>query len=239
MTSEAHYFGRPDLPQDSFRFNKLDLFVSYDRRERIVEWRYESEQGPILELERAGQIITGMTLQEAWIASGEFTGIAHAIYYQFARLLGYFGPRNEDQTNSIVCRCFGISEQQLLDEIIANNEVDALKLRKTTRAGAGCGSCLVDVQTLIQSYCDQKAIASSYGKRPAGLNPLEFLIKLATAWESWQKSHKTQAAAEFVGVDGYKVFVRCEESGRVHLENFAREASAKLKVNFSFEFDWS
>src|SRR5690606_19573336 len=101
MTSEMQFFGRPDLPQDSFRFNNLELFVNYDRRERIVEWRYESQRGPIVELERAGQIISGMTLQEAWIASSEFSGIAHALYYQFGRLLGHFGPRNEVHTNTI------------------------------------------------------------------------------------------------------------------------------------------
>lgn len=239
MTNELQFFGRPDLPQDCFRLNGLELFVNYDRRERIVEWRYESEQGPILELERAGQIIMGMSLQEAWLASADFSGIAHALYYQFGRLLGYFGPRNEVHANTIVCRCFGISEQQLLDEIISNNEVDALKLRKTTRAGAGCGSCLVDIQTLIQNYCDEKAIASSFGKRPAGLNPLEFLLKLAGAWRTWLQQRGATSSAQFVGVDGYNVYIKCQHSERELLESFAREGRTKLKTNFSFEFDCS
>lgn len=233
------FFGRPDLPQDIFRYNNLELFVNYDRRERIVEWRYESEQGPIFELERAGRIVTGMTLQEAWLASSNFDGIAHALYYQFGRLLGYFGPRNEVHSNTIICRCFGISEQQLLDEIIANSEVDALKLRKATRAGAGCGSCLVDMQTLIQSYCDEKAIASSYGKRPLGLNPLEFLVKLAAAWQTWQKQFRKRSDAQFIGIDGYKVFVKCHKGDQEVLEEFAREARAQLRANFSFDFDYS
>jgi|GEM_PF-4766815 len=48
-----------------------------------------------------------------------------------------------------ICTCFGVSKQQIIDAICAYNIKGVDQITKATRAGAGCGSCRVQIREII------------------------------------------------------------------------------------------
>ncbi|MBK22732.1 MAG: hypothetical protein CME70_01900 [Halobacteriovorax sp.] len=51
--------------------------------------------------------------------------------------------------DELICRCFGIYKNELLDVLDSNPEFKEKDLTNATRAGAGCSTCLGDFQELF------------------------------------------------------------------------------------------
>lgn len=58
------------------------------------------------------------------------------------------GPHEESR---IVCRCFGVSEEQIIRAIKENNLTTVAEVTNFTKAGGGCGNCLDDIARIIAS----------------------------------------------------------------------------------------
>ncbi len=57
------------------------------------------------------------------------------------------GPHCHDE--HIVCRCFGVSEE-LIQNIVKENALSSVdEVTNYTKAGGGCGDCIVDIQKII------------------------------------------------------------------------------------------
>ena len=59
---------------------------------------------------------------------------------------------------ALVCTCFGISEDSIVDAIAANGYTDIEQVVDCCRAGSGCGSCRMLIQEIIDSR-DVRSIA--------------------------------------------------------------------------------
>lgn len=57
-------------------------------------------------------------------------------------------PRDED-LQALVCRCHGVTEEQIRNAITEDACDDVDKIAALTFAGTGCGSCKVDVQKVL------------------------------------------------------------------------------------------
>ncbi|HEX6126816.1 MAG TPA: iron-sulfur cluster assembly scaffold protein [Pyrinomonadaceae bacterium] len=52
---------------------------------------------------------------------------------------------------ALVCTCFGVSEETIVDAISANQLNDVIEVAENCRAGSGCGSCRMLIQELLDA----------------------------------------------------------------------------------------
>ncbi len=60
----------------------------------------------------------------------------------------------------IVCRCLKITEDAVIEAIVASGVSNVRELRRCTGAGQGCTACLRRLQLLIQEHAELLAKAS-------------------------------------------------------------------------------
>jgi bacterioferritin-associated ferredoxin len=60
----------------------------------------------------------------------------------------------------IVCRCLKITEDAVIEAIVASGVSNLRELRRCTGAGQGCTACLRRLQLLIQEHAEVLAKAS-------------------------------------------------------------------------------
>lgn len=231
--TKPQFFSIPELPQDHFTFNEINFYLTLDRHERIREWNYHNSLGVNTELENYGGQVIGQKIQDAFKLSHNFTGAGIAIYWQLGRLLGYWPTTFKQEC--VICRCFGVGEAQL-SELIKNSPMtSALALRKLTKAGAGCGQCLVDVEAMVQSHNDRHGIDLGAKTKPAGLNPLSFLIKMSEVWNKWCEQNGHHSKLQFKGVNGYHILAAWEDREQEFVDRFKEDSKHKIEINFVFE----
>jgi len=227
------FFGEPLLAQDHMRFNAMDFYLTLDRHERIAEWNYKTDYGVDQRFEKIGQKILGLTIHQAWQACATFEA-GLPVYFHLSRLLGMSATMNLQQNSHIICRCFGVSAETLERELHRSSDYSLEFVAKKTRASLGCGSCLSDVRSMVQALKDTKAIDSGVKTRPLGMNPIDFMLLLASAWEQWRKRNDIEHEMKFIGVKGYCVYIRAEVE-TIALERFLEYARQALKVNFNLQ----
>jgi len=66
-------------------------------------------------------------------------------------LLAANPPANAIDAGRKVCTCFGVSEDQILDVITANDCQTVACVGKLTQAGTNCGSCRSDISALVKA----------------------------------------------------------------------------------------
>ena len=85
----------------------------------------------------------------------------------------------------LVCRCFGVSQKHI-DDILKKEPTTCLfDITNQTKAGAACGSCENDIQTMIEEFRINQAsflfenneIRNRKRIRPLGLSPSEFFLQ--------------------------------------------------------------
>lgn len=228
MNSQT-FFGQPMLAQDHFKFDGVDYYLNLDRHERISEWKYQSASGEDAALEAAGNILLGKKLSEAWRLSFAFNGVAHAVYWQLGRLLGYWPNA---QNSQLVCRCFGVSLSEIEKSLNTNPQSDTLELRKKSRAGAGCGSCMNELGLCVQKFRDLHRLPASSSARPLGLNPIEFMLQIGKSWQQWSSANQIEASLTLKGVRGYQVYAQWDESADQVVQKFYNELKTVTGCNF-------
>ena len=78
-----------------------------------------------------------------------------------------FDTPYDDDLDALVCRCHGVSEQQIRDAISEDSCDDIDKVAAMTFATTGCASCKVDVQKILDDVL-QPEQKSSVGGQAAG-----------------------------------------------------------------------
>jgi assimilatory nitrate reductase catalytic subunit len=66
------------------------------------------------------------------------------------KLLSGAGATGPDQ-GQIVCACFGVGMRQILDAIRDRRLADVVAVGEALRAGTNCGSCIPELQALLQA----------------------------------------------------------------------------------------
>ena len=62
---------------------------------------------------------------------------------------------------ALVCTCFGISEDTIVEFIAAENPATVEEVSNACRAGSGCGSCRMIIQELIDTAVRERAMTKS------------------------------------------------------------------------------
>ena len=133
----------------------------------------------------------------------------------------------EDKGSSpIICHCFSVSEQQIIDAVVKNGAKTVDDVSKITNAGLACGRCLGNIQKIIDKYVKKE------DKTP--LNPVQRIIKINTIIDTViaPELRKDFGDIELVNVDGNSVFVKLKghcstcQNAKLTLKNFVE---TKLK----------
>ncbi|MBF1999407.1 MAG: Fe-S cluster assembly protein NifU [Synechococcales cyanobacterium M58_A2018_015] len=67
---------------------------------------------------------------------------------------------HDEDEGTLVCSCFGISENRIRRVIIENNLTEVEQVTSYVKAGGGCGSCLVGIEDILASVQQEKAATS-------------------------------------------------------------------------------
>jgi len=51
--------------------------------------------------------------------------------------------------DNIICNCMDVSEHEIVDAIKNKGAIDVQDIMDTTGAGTGCGSCVDDIQEIL------------------------------------------------------------------------------------------
>lgn len=100
---------------------------------------------------------------------------------------------HEDDDGTLICSCFGVSENRIRRVIIENNLTTAEQVTSYVKAGGGCGTCLADIDDLIASV--QEATAATTARVEAEINRIQASDRVLT---TVQKISRIQAVLDEV-----------------------------------------
>jgi NifU-like protein len=93
----------------------------------------------------------------------------------------------------IVCKCFGVTEEQIIRAIRENNLTTVEDVTNFTKAGGGCGDCLREIESVIADVAaGRSGDTGETGRRSAGGAPPAGLAD--------RRKHKTAGAAPLSNV---------------------------------------
>jgi len=152
---------------------RLHLKIEVDT-DRILDSRFQTFgcTSAIASSSALTEIIKGLTLDEALNVSNqdiaEFLGGLpeakmhcsvmgqEALEAAIFKYRGIEVEHHEEDEGTLVCSCYGISENRIRRIIIENNLTTAEQVTSYVKAGGGCGSCLVDIEDILFSVEQDK-----------------------------------------------------------------------------------
>ena len=129
----------------------------------------------------------------------------------------------------IVCRCFGVSEEQIRRTIRENSLTTVEQVTNFTKAGGGCGNCLEDVAAILAEEIGLPAPEKKSESKP--LSNVQRMQRVMRALDELVRPRLKQDGGdvELVDIDGSVVTValrgRCGAcpSSRLTLDGFIQE----------------
>ena len=90
-----------------------------------------------------------------------------------AAIRGYRGEPATPHTHEgrLVCKCFGVTEEQIVKAITTNNLTTAEEVTHYTKAGGGCGDCVEEIQKILAATLADASVKPLPGA-PVGLGDL-------------------------------------------------------------------
>jgi NifU-like protein len=79
--------------------------------------------------------------------------------------------QHEDDDGTLVCQCFGISENRIRRVVIENNLTSVEQVTHYVKAGGGCSSCAADIEDIIASV--QAEIQSTAARVEAEISRIQ------------------------------------------------------------------
>jgi len=133
---------------------------------------------------------------------------------------------DDEGTSPVICHCFSVTEQQIIDAIVKNGAKTVDDVSKITNAGLACGRCLGAIQAIVDKYVKNE------NKTP--LNPVQKIIKINTIIDTViaPELKKDFGDIELVNVEDNVVTVKLKghcstcQNAKLTLKNFVE---TKLK----------
>ncbi|MBR2069403.1 MAG: Fe-S cluster assembly protein NifU [Candidatus Gastranaerophilales bacterium] len=131
----------------------------------------------------------------------------------------------DEGTSPVICHCFSVTEQQIIDAIVNNCAKTVDDISQITHAGLACGRCIDNIKSILSKYVkDEKKI----------LNPVQRIIKINTIIETViaPELKKDFGDIELINVEGNNVIVKLKghcstcQNAKLTLKNFVE---TKLK----------
>ncbi len=122
------------------------------------------------------------------------------------------GPEVEEDEGRIVCNCFGITEGKIRKVVAENNLRTVEDVTNYTKAGGGCGSCIDEIETILEEFSDARPEQTQEKKKPKSPK-LTNLQRIALIQEILDNEvrpilQKDNGDLELVDIDGLAVSIR-------------------------------
>lgn len=110
-----------------------------------------------------------------------------------------------DNQDRLVCKCFSVTERQILEAIKINDLHTVEDVTNYTKAGGACGHCKGDIQAILDKYYNQKPVE----EKPQ-LTKTQKIIKINNILETQiaTELRKDGGDIELVDIDDNKVYVK-------------------------------
>lgn len=89
-------------------------------------------------------------------------------------------PRPQTHEGRLVCKCFGVTEDQIVKVIKENHLTTVEEVTNFTKAGGGCGDCVEDIKQILEATLAGKAPGQGH-PLPSGIVDLRKPQEPATA----------------------------------------------------------
>ena len=127
---------------------------------------------------------------------------------------------------NIICHCFSVTEQQIVDAIVKNGAKTVEDISKITSAGLACGRCKENILNILKKYVKQEEISE--------LSPVQKIIKINNIIETViaPELRKDFGDIELINVENNNVYVKLKghcstcANAKMTLKNFVE---TKLK----------
>lgn len=192
----------------------LDLNLLYQiYQKKVLDLDLEESD----ELDDYEEFIDGIELQERSIFSRPLNDLR-----EIALFIKYPDTNGEvlcDQIEGhLICRCFGITKEQINRLLEENPEINLKELNLTSKAGTGCGSCMDDLKVLMELM-----------QKKQNPSPIEWMIEfnqmvIHLGHQNWGK---------FIGTEENIIQVQLQSMSKESFEQFYQNSGAK---NLIFKF---
>ncbi len=117
-------------------------------------------------------------------------------------------PR-EHLEGELVCECFGVTDEQIREEVKANNLTTVEQVTHYTKAGGGCGQCHEKIAAIIQQVRGERKQEVKAEKPVPRMTNLQKIAKIQEVMEKEIRPMLQQDGGdvELVDLDGNKVLV--------------------------------
>ena len=134
--------------------------------------------------------------------------------------------KDEEVGENIICHCFSVSENDIIDAIKNLKAKTLDDISKITSAGLACGRCKENIKNILKKYINEEPKEQ--------LNPVQKILKINNVIETIiaPELKKDLGDIELVNVDGNNVFVKLKghcstcANAKLTLKNFVE---TKLK----------
>ena len=134
------------------------------------------------------------------------------------------------EEGNIICKCFGITDTLIRKEVRENNLKTVEEVTNYTKAGGGCGSCIEDIQKILDEELKRTPEEKPAGSKPALTNIKRMQLVEKTIEDVIRPRLLDDGGdIELVDVDGKKVYVSLRGScagcvaSNVTLKNLVQE----------------
>ncbi|MCI1274437.1 MAG: Fe-S cluster assembly protein NifU [Clostridiaceae bacterium] len=118
--------------------------------------------------------------------------------------------RNNKTEEEVICTCFGVTKNVILDAIKQNNLKTVEEITNYTKAGGACGKCKGKIQNILDSYYHRVPDKEVSHKKE--LSPAQKILKINSIIENKisPELQKDGGDITLVDIDGDKVFVKLQ-----------------------------
>ena len=145
------------------------------------------------------------------------------------------GNDSHSAGDKVVCTCFNVAENQILEAIKVNGLKTVEEVTNYTKAGGACGRCRGEIKAIVEDY---------WKKQNTELTPTQKILKISKVIEQQisPQLQKDGGDIELIDIDGNKVIVKltgvCSacKNATMTIKNFV-ESVLKEKVDSSIEVE--
>ncbi|MBQ9537537.1 MAG: Fe-S cluster assembly protein NifU [Desulfovibrionaceae bacterium] len=122
------------------------------------------------------------------------------------------------EIGKLVCKCFGVTDAQIIRTIRENNLTTVEEVTNYTKAGGGCGECLDEIAEILAAEL-AKEPQTKHAKPKLHLTNVQRMQKVMAALDRLNQTLTPSASVELVDVEGVHI--------TVHLEGIDKKALLK------------
>ena len=127
-----------------------------------------------------------------------------------AAIRSYRGqPPRVEEEGRIVCKCFGVSEEQIRRAIRENHLTSVEQVTNFTKAGGACGGCIPEIEGILRDELGQKPLVPLQPVTPKPMSNIERMQKVMTTLNEVVRPRLQQDGGdvELIDIDGHMVTV--------------------------------